>query len=163
MKKWAVASMLSLILMATESYALDFTESYLNTSVGVGQLYGGAKVGLNNEYIINEYISGQLGVGYTNDTNLGAVVGISGYPIKNNQYTFSPRLTALYGRVGKVSYSDGSHKNGYGYALGGGVEYPVAASKKWIVNLDLFYTTITNPVKSNGESVFSVGVGYSFK
>jgi hypothetical protein len=151
------------LLTAAESFALDVNDPYLRTSVGVGLPYGGT-IGLNNEIVLNEYFSVQLGVGYTSHINMGVVGGVTAYPLKNNQYPFNPRLTALYGKVGKVHYySDDSYKRGDGYALGGGVEFPIAASKKWRTGLDLFYAKITDPVKSNDDVVMSLGVGYSFK
>jgi len=162
MNKCALMLMCCVLLTAVESFASDSNDSYLRTSLGVGLPFGGT-IGLNNEYVLNEYFSGQLGVGYTDHINMGVVGGVTAYPIKNNQYLFNPRLTALYGKVGRVHYSDGSYKRGNGYALGGGVEYPFAASKKWRAGLDLFYATITDPIKTNGDVVVSFGVGYSFK
>lgn len=151
-----------ILLVTVESFASDSNDSYLRTSLGVGLAFGGT-VGLNNMYIINEYFSGQLGVGYTDQINIGVVGGVTAYPIKNNQYFFNPRLTALYGKVGRVHYSDDSYKRGIGYALGGGVEYPFASSNKWRAGLDVFYARITDPIKTNGDVVLSFGVGYSFK
>jgi hypothetical protein len=162
MNKFTVALMLCISLVSTTAFAWDSSDSYLITSLGIGVPYGGT-VGLNNEFILNEYCSGQLGIGYTDHVNVGIVGGITGYPLKNNQYRISPRLTALYGKVGRVHYSDGNYKKGYGYALGGGVEYPITADKKWRTGLDLFYAKITNPEKSSGDVVVSLGFGYSFQ
>ncbi|HXE98130.1 MAG TPA: hypothetical protein VN642_17125 [Dongiaceae bacterium] len=162
MSKCVLILMCCVLLTAVDSFASDSNDSYLRTSIGIGLPFGGT-IGLNNELVLNEYFSVQLGVGYTDHINMGVVGGVSAYPIKNNQYLFNPRLTALYGKVGRVHNSDDSYKRGNGYALGGGVEYPFAASKKWRTGLDLFYATITDPIKSNGDVVVSFGVGYSFK
>jgi hypothetical protein len=164
MSKWILVLICCILLISSEVYAEYFDDSYLRTSIGYGQMYGGT-IGLNGEYVLNEYLSGQLGVGYLEHVNMGVVGGITGYPIKNNQYRFSPRLTALYGRVGRVDYTDGDHKSGYGYALGIGVEHAlfIKLSSKLRFNVDIFYATITNPIKSKGDVVGSFGVGYSFK
>lgn len=163
MSKCFLVLICCILLLSTEVYADISDNSYLRTSIGTGLHYAGT-IGLNNEYILNEYFSGQLGVGYKDHINIGVIGGVTGYPLKNNQYYISPRLTALYGRVNRVHYSDGSYKSGYGYALGGGIEYPMNFCQKCRAGFDLFYTKITDPAEATGgpDVLLSFGVGYSF-
>lgn len=162
MNSRTVILMICFLFLVTLAYAADVPETYLKTSIGLGQLYGG-RYGINNEIIVNEYVSGQVGVGYSDHVGVSAIAGLSGYPLRNNQYTVSPRFTALYGRVGSIHYSDDSYKNGYGYSLGGGIEYPFASTSRGRVNFDLFYSAMTTPEKDDGKITLSFGVGYSFK
>jgi hypothetical protein len=162
MNKLIVVLMLCISLFTVKAFAEDLNESYLRTSVGIGVNYAGT-IGINNEYVFNEYFSAQAGVGYKDHIDLGVIGGLSLYPIKNNQYFYSPRISALYGRIGRILNYDGSYDQGYGYALAVGCEYPMSANKKWRGNFDVYYVVYNVSVKNNGRIGASAGIGYSFQ
>lgn len=172
MKCWAMALSLVMSLYAVTAFADDM---YLRTGIGTGINYGGG-YGINNELIINEYISGQVGVGYIDSVGWGAVGGLSVYPVKNNQYYISPRVSAFYGRIGSANlnnYNGNSVQSKksdlYGFAFGGGVEYPlVAANKNVRFNVDVYYVLLEIPSgytrnDNNLNIRASAGIAYAFK
>ncbi|MFA7404755.1 MAG: hypothetical protein WC007_12225 [Pelobacteraceae bacterium] len=165
---------LSLVVSIYAVAAFADDDIYVRTGIGTGTNYG-TGYGINNEFVANDYISGQLGVGYLPGVGWGAVGGLSLYPVKNNQYYVSPRVSALYGRMSSVNLSNyngsGQTKKSEmkGFALGGGAEYPlVSANKNVRLGVDIYYVILQTPsgyTRSDKEIDIraSVGIAYAFK
>lgn len=164
-----LAALAAIVLYATAAFAGDGAYPHLKAGTGYGATYG-AGSGFNNELMFNDYVSAQLGAGYLDHIEWGAIAGLTIYPAGSSNRYFSPRFTALYGRVGRVDKNDGAQGHSYeaadGFAMGIGGQFPICSLKRWVGNVDVFYTEPKLPdgyeIKDSAHFKFSAGIAYRF-
>jgi hypothetical protein len=169
MKCNLLAVSIAISLWAVTAFAGDVATPHLKAGVGYGANYG-AGTGFNNELVLNDHVSAQVGAGYLDHIGWGAVTGLSIYPAGNNNRYFSPRLSVLYGRVGRVDLDEGVKGHRYegvnGFAVGVGGQFPLCTSKKLTGNVDVYYTDPNLPdgftLNDSARYKFSLGVAYAF-
>jgi hypothetical protein len=164
-----LAVSVAMILCAMTAFAEETAYPYLKAGVGYGTNYG-AGTGFNNELMFNDYVSAQVGAGYLDHIGWGVAAGLTMYPAGSTNRYFSPRFTALYGRVGRVDKNDGAKGHSYdagdGIALGIGGLFPICKIKRLTGNVDVYYTEPKLPdgyeIKDSAHFKFSAGIAYAF-
>lgn len=169
MKYRILAVSVAMVLCAMTASADEVIYPHLKAGVGYGANYGVGS-GFNNELVIGNFVSFQVGAGYLEHIGWGAGAGLTIYPAGNNNRYFSPRLSALYGRVGRVDIDEGAKGHRYeaanGFALGIGGQFPVCNVKRLAGNVDVYYTDPNLPdgytIKDSAHFKLSAGIAYAF-